>query len=410
MKNTFKKHSNKSTLTLHDFNTDCFNEDYKLKMILNNHIDCMLETSFTLVDMSPTLTFDISKKHSLSSFLETAPVDDVLLFNIFSSLYRLCNSLNSFFLDDKYILLHPDYIFLNPETKDVFYCYCPIEEKDTCYDFTDNLKSLLDFFITKLDYDNSSCVSMCYYVHRKCEIKNFSIEDLIKKGYEPFTSPDKTFETLKNEDSPAPTPEHKTDTDFKLFIKLNILSKYSVILLSILILAVGIFLYIAKISSVYILYFCLLTGITLLFLALPYLNKKLKQNRYLDEHSSGSENILLPEPIGDTVLIYNETNQISPCLVYTGTDCESKTDLDVFPFTIGKIQDNSNMIINSPLISRIHARIYKKENSYYIEDLNSSNGTYINSRLINAHSMIELNDGDMITFANLTYLFKLGSS
>lgn len=108
----------------------------------------------------------------------------------------------------------------------------------------------------------------------------------------------------------------------------------------------------------------------------------------------------------DTIILGYRSNESLPRLVYTGTDFVSENELVTFPFIIGKMTDNVNMMIDNPMISRIHAKIYLKEGHYYIEDMNSSNGTYINNNLIQPHSLTEINTGDYITFSHLTYIFQ----
>ena len=112
-------------------------------------------------------------------------------------------------------------------------------------------------------------------------------------------------------------------------------------------------------------------------------------------------------PIGETVLITPDRSVSTPYLIYTGNDSNEDIKLTAFPFTIGKLNDSSDYIFDNTVISRIHARFYKKEDCYYVEDLNSSNGTYFNNVRLSPHTMSEIHDGDYITFACLTYIFKL---
>ncbi len=50
-------------------------------------------------------------------------------------------------------------------------------------------------------------------------------------------------------------------------------------------------------------------------------------------------------------------------------------------------------------ISRLHARIEMKEGAYYLQDLGSSNGTFLNGNKIEPHKAYLIEDGDKIAFA-----------
>lgn len=56
------------------------------------------------------------------------------------------------------------------------------------------------------------------------------------------------------------------------------------------------------------------------------------------------------------------------------------------------------------LISRVHARIFLNEDSFWIEDMNSQNGTYVNDNRIMEPT--GLSDGDRISIGGITLLFQ----
>jgi diguanylate cyclase (GGDEF)-like protein len=66
------------------------------------------------------------------------------------------------------------------------------------------------------------------------------------------------------------------------------------------------------------------------------------------------------------------------CLVQIyGTDIGKKTPLDKVQTTIGRGPDN-DIVCDMDNVSRNHARIYSSANGDYIEDMGSTNGTFIN--------------------------------
>lgn len=70
---------------------------------------------------------------------------------------------------------------------------------------------------------------------------------------------------------------------------------------------------------------------------------------------------------------------------------------------IGKIKGESDVILDSPTVSRIHARIFYRNNSYYIKDLNSRNGTSCNGERLHPQEERQLSKGDIIAFAEIEY-------
>ena len=51
------------------------------------------------------------------------------------------------------------------------------------------------------------------------------------------------------------------------------------------------------------------------------------------------------------------------------------------PVTIGRMPDN-NLVIDNPAVSGRHARVYREGNHYVLEDLKSTNGTFVNDKRI----------------------------
>ena len=52
-------------------------------------------------------------------------------------------------------------------------------------------------------------------------------------------------------------------------------------------------------------------------------------------------------------------------------------------------------------ISRRHARMYAREDKWYIEDLDSTNGTYVNDERLTAYLPYAIHDGDTLTLGTL---------
>lgn len=70
--------------------------------------------------------------------------------------------------------------------------------------------------------------------------------------------------------------------------------------------------------------------------------------------------------------------------------------------TLGRQKDNL-IQIKDPYISKKHFKIVKDEDEYFLEDLNSSNGTYLNGGKV--LDVIKLRKGDIIKVGELEFIF-----
>lgn len=70
--------------------------------------------------------------------------------------------------------------------------------------------------------------------------------------------------------------------------------------------------------------------------------------------------------------------------------------------TIGRA-DDCDIVISNPYVSSKHAMIRKKGRKYIIQDLNSTNGTFVNGKPIK--NIIRIKNNDIIRFGNEEYRF-----
>ncbi|MEW6555411.1 MAG: FHA domain-containing protein [Actinomycetota bacterium] len=71
--------------------------------------------------------------------------------------------------------------------------------------------------------------------------------------------------------------------------------------------------------------------------------------------------------------------------------------------TIGRAPECA-VSIDDEFASNLHSKIYRAQGSYYVEDLGSTNGTYINGRRI--HYPTELRSGDRIKIGRTVMEFR----
>ena len=76
-------------------------------------------------------------------------------------------------------------------------------------------------------------------------------------------------------------------------------------------------------------------------------------------------------------------------------------------YRIGKNPDMvDGAVTYNPAISRVHCRITFYNGRYYITDMDSANGTYVNQQRLFSREMRELNSGDSIRLANSDFVIS----
>jgi hypothetical protein len=86
-------------------------------------------------------------------------------------------------------------------------------------------------------------------------------------------------------------------------------------------------------------------------------------------------------------------------------DCNhmGKIHVTKFPFRIGKMEGITDYRIYSNTVSRKHADIIKEQGEYFIVDLDSTNGTYLNGRRLQPGVKEKLVDGVYVAFADVEF-------
>ncbi|GAA6407278.1 hypothetical protein K040078D81_13950 [Blautia hominis] len=75
-------------------------------------------------------------------------------------------------------------------------------------------------------------------------------------------------------------------------------------------------------------------------------------------------------------------------------------------FRIGKEKSKVDYCLDNNSVSRVHAELRCIDDTFYIKDISSTNGTYINSERIEANKLYKIVHGDFIRIANEEFVFN----
>jgi hypothetical protein len=73
--------------------------------------------------------------------------------------------------------------------------------------------------------------------------------------------------------------------------------------------------------------------------------------------------------------------------------------------TLGRTEPNS-IVVPDPAVSARHCRLSFRKGQWWLEDLGSANGTFVNGKLLTAST--PLNDGDVLEVAQVKLVLEIG--
>jgi pSer/pThr/pTyr-binding forkhead associated (FHA) protein len=132
------------------------------------------------------------------------------------------------------------------------------------------------------------------------------------------------------------------------------------------------------------------TGILFLYLIYRVMSRKKKKKPGLEVSPSGSPSEQ------DTRANLTRVLPVGMLIAKTGSKRGMVFAIDPSGIKIGRDKEKNQIIIEDPVISREHVWVGLSDGKVMIKDMNSSNGTYINSLDIPRITSQELNDGDII--------------
>ncbi len=451
----FRKNITKSYMVIENvkkFST----QDFETKMILSNKINMLLDSDYEVIDDKVNLLYDISSKQAFSKILEITKLNFESLRAFIFALKNLAEAIDEYLLDANNVILKEGCIFSDMHCREFAFCYYPYYQGD----FTVELKELFNKILNVINYNDEKAVRLAYRLTTEVQNENFVIgnlldcfddisdsletanddlEDLPIEVFEYITNNPvvpmlaeedfNTFAAFEEDDfvyeniqwkEPRGNHSHKRapkknnkiieldePEEPSLFEKIAIYVKNKDFFEIIDDIDNGdIFKNIKDVVSQDRYISPMRRNITPVQPGFQPALEGIPTNAFTFKNLS--DNFEFDKPQDGTVLL-GKTENRSRRLVGVNASAGQFYEINKMPYTIGKNNDKADVLINSQTISRLHARIYEESKingKYSIEDLNSTNGTFVNYKRIEPYQKVPIAVGDIICFADEEFCFK----
>ena len=353
---------------------------FEKEILTRSSISGILPVNTTFADAATVCWYDITGMQAFDHALETEMMDNQMLTQFLVSLCGTLERLESFLLDPGHLWFSRESIFKNNRDGSFWFCYCP-EGKEN---ITEGFQKLMEYLLTKIDHKDQRAVKMAYHIYDQVIKEGYSLiairESLTYDRVDIEPVPDRTLENSRvefeqtSDQTEKEKNVHKAD---KADGKAKVIFQKAI---------EHFFPDLAKIKEY----------------RQELAKKKEKKNEIQPiVFEPEEEEVRMGRP---TVLLADQKKTIQGILRYEGNNQLSDLKIDTFPYVIGSAADCPGYV-DCATISRHHAKITKVENVYFIEDMNSANGTKAGGTLLDYKMKVSLQANEILEFADEKFRF-----
>lgn len=424
------------------------------KMICENRIPGSLSFNIRNIDDKKQYAYNITDKKSLKDRFDTNEINYNEGHLILLKIKDMLKIMNEYLIDTSYLLIDPEYVFVDSLFKNIEFIICPIVFQET----EKALSSFMEFILTKINHDDEKLVNMAYQVYSKVLEGDYSFKDInllfdnkrekeaaindnrynniLNNNNEKYNNRYNNEKNIYNNEACQNNEYWEKSNDrgkgydkkkgggrgYKLPLLISSIIFTTLLGITIFINAYGNRSFKRYVKNGSLLALIAISGaVTLLFLSAvimeKYHNKKNhnkgnydKKNQdigYDDKKVFKSINCDNYKDAYFSAYNQNKTEEIRGNCILRSVHGRDSLDITKSPYIIGKDECRADGVIYSNAISRVHARIFIEDEEYLIEDMGSTNGTTLNGVSINANKAYLIYDGDVISFAGATYVLTL---
>lgn len=373
MEISYIKDGNKNTMLIKDINVN--ENDYQLQMVMNNHIEGIIAMSIEHINNHSIIRYNISAKTRLSDLYARKQMSGKELYSFVKDIKLLAERVSEYLLDINNIVFDAELIYFNRQTGKFEFCYVPQAQGD----FQIKIRDLFDKLLEYINHNDKEAVMIAYGIQQLTISMDFTLQDILKCAYENMRElkqekqerPEKKMiiETDAVEDKRREPKEKKKSLFETIQLWFRKKDKYSTI-------------------------------------------DEIGKDKYFDDLEEEEEQVVAEEtePYNqreEKTMLLTNPGAIKPVILTAiGTENPIKIKIYDFPYIIGKSQYSCDFCIDSAVISRVHLRILEELDDIFVEDLNSTNGTFVNGEKLEAHKPHLIDTGDKLTIANIDFIVE----
>lgn len=373
------------------------------RIVQENEIPGLLSCQFRILEGNLFFYYEISGKRTLSQLFQKRKIGSLEMRRFLTGLSMLQRESQRYLLDFRKYILLPEYLYSDFDIKQLYAVYYPD------YEGEEMLEKIGSFFIEHVDYQEAEAVELAYSFQQRIMEENINlglvVEELLKNKKKEFFSEGTSSERKEEENITYPIKvdeklSYKMEEPFikeeAAYDKISLKEKWKI----------------EEITCIQELR-DFLKGLTVFKRKEKGQKVKKRKDKPVYEVELGSDENVAEVPFFPQAKPSEETQFFSGteergihCLVYQGWEKLPDLELEVFPYIIGKGEKGIDGRLEFPTISRIHSQLDYINDSYFITDLNSTNGTFLNGERLTPNIRKTLSVGDRVQFAGETYIFQ----
>lgn len=387
---------------------------YEMAMCVNNVIKSILPFQRRAHNGQEYLYFDVTGTQSMDIFLEMQKLKRTFMVMLAKSILKLCRNVGEYMLSIECVVLEPKYMMYKPIEEEIQFVYT----FQASNNFFHHLEMLLEYCIDHLDYEDKPLTEEVFrlYENLQDQGQNFSLEKEMERllgELEEKVLEKKAEDVIDDMEVSIAAKEQSERQKAMVEYQIHSYKKWKRYLICFFVAAVlGVFIW--KPLTILKLFFFASFGIFFLgmYCYVGYLEKR-KQDSGNDERSSQEivyiqeyENIISQSDGKEDGTQFISIENITGMLYNLQGMAPQYISITETPQLIGKDASKVQISISSDSVSRVHARIQKNGEDYLIEDLCSTNGTWVNGKSIETRVPFALKTGDKVSFADCEYIFR----